>query len=89
MGNPSEPPKPIEGVRALASLGDFITTDRISPAGSIAVDSPAAKYLEESDAAPADFNTCGTRRGNHEVMMRGTFANVKLLNKLADGRRGG
>lgn len=82
-------PAPIEGARALALLGDFITTDHISPAGSIAADSPAARYLEERGVAPADFNTYGARRGNHEVMMRGTFANVKLQNELAEGRRGG
>ena len=82
-------PKPVEAARALALLGDFITTDHISPAGSIAADSPAARYLEERGVAPADFNTYGARRGNHEVMMRGTFANVKLQNKLADGRKGG
>lgn len=82
-------PAPIEAARALALLGDFITTDHISPAGSIAADSPAARYLEERDVAPADFNTYGARRGNHEVMMRGTFANVKLQNKLAEGKKGG
>ena len=82
-------PEPIEAARVLALLGDFITTDHISPAGSIAADSPAARYLEERGVAPADFNTYGARRGNHEVMMRGTFANVKLQNKLAEGRRGG
>ena len=81
--------KPIEGARALALLGDFITTDHISPAGSIASDSPAARYLEERGVDPADFNTYGARRGNHEVMMRGTFANVKLQNKLAEGKKGG
>ena len=64
-------PKPVEAARALALLGDFITTDHISPAGSIAADSPAARYLEERGVAPADFNTYGARRGNHEVMMRG------------------
>lgn len=80
---------PIEDARILAYLGDFITTDHISPAGSIAPASPAARYLEERGVAPADFNTYGARRGNHEVMMRGTFANVKLENKLAEGRRGG
>ena len=82
-------PKPVEAARALALLGDFITTDHISPAGSIAADSPAARYLEERGVAPADFNTYGARRGNHEVMMRGTFANVKLQNKLAEGKKGG
>ena len=80
---------PMESAYALARLGDFITTDHISPAGSIAPDSPAARYLEERGVAPADFNTYGARRGNHEVMMRGTFANVKLQNVLADGRKGG
>ena len=82
-------PKPVEAARALALLGDFITTDHISPAGSIAADSSAARYLEERGVAPADFNTYGARRGNHEVMMRGTFANVKLQNKLAEGKKGG
>ncbi len=76
-------------MRVLALLGDFITTDHISPAGSIAADSPAARYLEERGVEPADFNTYGSRRGNHEVMMRGTFANVKLANVLAQGRKGG
>ncbi|WP_080802644.1 aconitate hydratase AcnA [Arabiibacter massiliensis] len=82
-------PAPVEGARALARLGDFITTDHISPAGSIAADSPAARYLEERGVAPSDFNTYGARRGNHEVMMRGTFANVKLQNLLAEGKKGG
>ena len=79
----------VEGARVLALLGDFVTTDHISPAGSIAAGSPAARYLEERGVAPADFNTYGARRGNHEVMARGTFANVKLRNALADGRVGG
>lgn len=82
-------PAPVKGAYALARLGDFITTDHISPAGSIAPDSPAARYLEERGVASADFNTYGARRGNHEVMMRGTFANVKLQNVLADGKKGG
>ena len=82
-------PAAIQGARALAYLGDFITTDHISPAGSIASDSAAAAYLRERGVADADFNTYGARRGNHEVMMRGTFANVKLENKLADDRKGG
>ncbi len=82
-------PAPVSDAGVLAYLGDFITTDHISPAGSIAPDSPAAQYLEHCGVAPADFNTYGARRGNHEVMMRGTFANVKLSNKLAEGRRGG
>lgn len=82
-------PAPVRGARALARLGDFITTDHISPAGSIAADSPAARYLEERGVDQADFNTYGARRGNHEVMMRGTFANVKLQNLLAAGKKGG
>lgn len=89
MTREAQDPAPIEDARILAYLGDFITTDHISPAGSIAPDSPAARYLEERGVAPADFNTYGARRGNHEVMMRGTFANVKLENKLAEGRVGG
>ncbi|MEE0704808.1 MAG: aconitate hydratase AcnA [Adlercreutzia sp.] len=82
-------PAPVADARVLGNFGDFITTDHISPAGAIAPDMPAAEYLEEHGVAPADFNTYGARRGNHEVMMRGTFANVKLQNKLADGRKGG
>ncbi len=89
MEREPSPSRPIEGARALALLGDFITTDHISPAGSIALDSPAARYLEGKGVAPEDFNTYGARRGNHEVMMRGTFANVKLQNKLVPDRRGG
>ena len=79
----------LRGARALALLGDFVTTDHISPAGSIAEDSPAARYLVERGVEPADFNTYGSRRGNHEVMARGTFANVRLRNTLAGGRLGG
>ena len=82
-------PAAVDGARVLALLGDFITTDHISPAGAIAPASPAARYLEEHGVASAEFNTYGARRGNHEVMMRGTFANVKLANKLAEGKRGG
>ena len=89
MGRDVVAPEAVEGARVLGNFGDFITTDHISPAGSIAAASPAARYLEEHGVAPADFNTYGARRGNHEVMMRGTFANVKLVNKLADGKRGG
>ena len=84
-----EPVKPIRNARVLARLGDFITTDHISPAGAIAPDMPAARYLEERHVAKQDFNTYGSRRGNHEVMMRGTFANVKLQNQLAEGKQGG
>ncbi|MBP3884027.1 MAG: aconitate hydratase AcnA, partial [Olsenella sp.] len=79
----------ITGARALALLGDFVTTDHISPAGAIADDSPAARYLTERGVSREAFNTYGSRRGNHEVMARGTFANVKLSNALADGRKGG
>ena len=79
----------VRGARALALLGDFVTTDHISPAGAIADDSPAARYLIERGVKPGDFNTYGSRRGNHEVMARGTFANVRLSNGLADGRLGG
>jgi aconitate hydratase len=80
---------PITGARVLAMLGDSITTDHISPAGSIAKDSPAARYLEGEGVAPADFNSYGSRRGNHEVMMRGTFANIRLKNLLLSGGREG
>ncbi len=77
------PPTPdLTGARVLGYFGDFITTDHISPAGSIAKDSPAARYLLERGIAPKDFNSYGSRRGNHEVMMRGTFANVRLRNRL-------
>ena len=78
----------LDGARALAVFGDFITTDHISPAGSIAPDSPAARYLREHGVAPADFNSYGSRRGNHEVMMRGTFANIRLKNRMV-AREGG
>lgn len=79
----------LNNLRCLAKLGDFVTTDHISPAGAIAEDSPAARYLLEHGVDRADFNTYGSRRGNHEVMMRGCFANVKLENALAEGRVGG
>ena len=79
----------IAGARVLALLGDSVTTDHISPAGNIAKDSPAAKYLEAQGVKPADFNSYGSRRGNHEVMMRGTFANIRLRNRLAPGTEGG
>jgi aconitate hydratase len=79
----------IKNARALAVLGDSITTDHISPAGSIKVDSPAGRYLIEHGVEPRDFNSYGARRGNHEVMMRGTFANVRLRNQLAPGTEGG
>lgn len=85
-------PKPvtdISGARVLAKLGDSVTTDHISPAGSIKPDSPAGKYLQEHGVARADFNSYGSRRGNHEVMIRGTFANIRLKNLLLDGVEGG
>jgi aconitate hydratase len=81
--------QPIKGARVLALLGDSVTTDHISPAGDIARGSPAAKYLEERGVQKADFNSYGARRGNHEVMMRGTFANIRLRNLLAPGTEGG
>ncbi len=83
------PPAEPSGVRVLALLGDSITTDHISPAGSIKADSPAGKYLIDRGVKPADFNSYGARRGNHEVMMRGTFANTRLRNQLAPGTEGG
>jgi aconitate hydratase len=79
----------IEGARVLALLGDSVTTDHISPAGSIAADGPAAEYLRSKGVKPHDFNSFGSRRGNHEVMMRGTFANIRLRNQLAPGTEGG
>jgi aconitate hydratase len=79
----------IEGARVLALLGDSVTTDHISPAGSIKRDGPAGRYLQEHGIAPKDFNSYGARRGNHEVMMRGTFANIRLRNLLAPGTEGG
>ncbi|MDO4805661.1 MAG: aconitate hydratase AcnA [Coriobacteriales bacterium] len=79
----------LKDARALVMLGDFVTTDHISPAGSIAMGSPASRYLEQNGVLPEDYNTYGSRRGNHEVMMRGTFANVRLQNLLADGKNGG
>jgi len=79
----------VRGARALAVLGDSVTTDHISPAGNIARSSPAARYLVEQGVAPKDFNSYGARRGNHEVMMRGTFANIRLRNLLVPGVEGG
>jgi len=79
----------ISGARVLAVLGDSVTTDHISPAGSIKLNGPAGKYLTDHGVKPADFNSYGSRRGNHEVMVRGTFANVRLRNKLAPGTEGG
>jgi len=79
----------ISGARVLAILGDSVTTDHISPAGAIKKGGPAANYLEEHGVEPKDFNSYGSRRGNHEVMMRGTFANIRLRNRLAPGTEGG
>jgi aconitate hydratase len=79
----------IAGARVLAKLGDSVTTDHISPAGSIKADSPAGKYLEAHGVSRADFNSYGSRRGNHEVMIRGTFANIRLRNQLVPGVEGG
>ena len=79
----------LEGLRVMAKFGDSITTDHISPAGSIGKDTPAGKYLQENGVAIRDFNSYGSRRGNHEVMMRGTFANIRIRNQVAPGTEGG
>ena len=89
MGLDIEPVTDIAGARVLAALGDSVTTDHISPAGSIKADSPAGRYLSEHGIARKDFNSYGSRRGNHEVMIRGTFANIRLRNQLLDGVEGG
>ena len=89
MGRTPNPIKPITGARALALIGDSVTTDHISPAGSIEKNGPAARYLTNNDVLPKDYNQYGARRGNHEVMMRGTFANIRLKNMLAPGTEGG
>jgi aconitate hydratase len=89
MGREAGKVADIRGARVLAKLGDSVTTDHISPAGAIKPDSPAGKYLLEHGVQPADFNSLGSRRGNHEVMMRGTFANIRLRNQLAPGTEGG
>ncbi len=90
-GMPDEPEAvtDIEGARVLLKLGDSVTTDHISPAGAIKKDSPAGKYLAEHGVEQRDFNSYGSRRGNHEVMIRGTFANIRLRNQLAPGTEGG
>lgn len=89
IDKPAEPPKDIQGARVLAVFGDTITTDHISPAGAIKPDSPAGKYLQEQGVAVKDFNSYGSRRGNHEVMMRGTFANIRIKNLMVKGSEGG
>ena len=88
LGSASEPVRDIVGARALAVLGDSVTTDHISPAGSIAPASPAGQWLQAHGVGPLEFNSYGARRGQHEVMIRGTFANIRLRNALADGREG-
>ncbi|HLS48850.1 MAG TPA: aconitate hydratase AcnA [Actinomycetaceae bacterium] len=89
MGRDPEPVSDITGARVLAKLGDSVTTDHISPAGAISSNSPAGEYLRSHGVARKDFNSYGSRRGNHEVMMRGTFANIRLRNQLLDGVVGG
>lgn len=81
--------KPLKGLRVIGKFGDSVTTDHISPAGAIAKDSPAGKYLIDKGVRPIDFNSYGSRRGNHEVMMRGTFANIRIRNQIAPGTEGG
>jgi aconitate hydratase len=90
-GMPAEPAPvtDISGAKVLAKLGDSVTTDHISPAGAIKTDSPAGQYLTEHGVERKDFNSYGSRRGNHEVMIRGTFANIRLRNQLAPGTEGG
>ena len=90
-GMPAEPAPvtDVHGARVLALLGDSVTTDHISPAGAIKADSPAGKYLQDHGVQRRDFNTYGSRRGNHEVMIRGTFGNIRLRNQLAPGTEGG
>ena len=83
------PPGDINGARLLAIFGDLITTDHISPAGAIKPDSPAGRYLLEHGVSRAEFNSYGARRGNHEVMMRGTFANIRIRNRMLDNVEGG
>ena len=89
MGKEPEPVEDVKEARVLAMLGDSVTTDHISPAGAIKPDSPAGRYLQEHGVQPKDFNSYGSRRGNHEVMMRGTFANVRIRNEMLDGVEGG
>jgi aconitate hydratase len=88
LGPEPDEPKDIKGARALAVVGDSVTTDHISPAGSIPPSSAAGEYLISNDVEPTDFNSYGSRRGNHEVMIRGTFANIRFRNQLAGGREG-
>ncbi|MCQ4307870.1 aconitate hydratase AcnA [Pseudomonas stutzeri] len=89
IGQPPAPPKDVENARILALFGDSITTDHISPAGNIKASSPAGVYLQQLGVQPEDFNSYGSRRGNHEVMMRGTFANIRIKNEMLSGEEGG
>ncbi|MBU2013050.1 MAG: aconitate hydratase AcnA [Gammaproteobacteria bacterium] len=89
IGQPPTPPADVENARVLALFGDSITTDHISPAGNIKASSPAGMYLQSLGVAPEDFNSYGSRRGNHEVMMRGTFANIRIRNEMLGGEEGG
>ncbi|MFH7324118.1 aconitate hydratase AcnA [Aeromicrobium sp. HA] len=89
MGLEPDPVTDVDGARVLLKLGDSVTTDHISPAGAIKKDSPAGKYLMDKGVQPRDFNSLGSRRGNHEVMIRGTFANIRLRNQIAPGTEGG
>jgi aconitate hydratase len=89
MAHEPAPVENISGARVLAKLGDSVTTDHISPAGAIKADTPAGKYLTEHGIERRDFNSYGSRRGNHEVMIRGTFANIRLRNQIAPGTEGG
>jgi aconitate hydratase len=89
LGPTPRPLRDISGARILAIVGDSVTTDHISPAGNIARNSPAAKYLSDHGVPPAEYNQYGARRGNHEVMVRGTFANIRLKNKMVPGVEGG
>ncbi|MGM0521617.1 MAG: aconitate hydratase AcnA [Pseudomonadota bacterium] len=89
MGREPDAIEDVKNARVLAMLGDSVTTDHISPAGAIKPDSPAGRYLQENGVKPVDFNSYGSRRGNHEVMMRGTFANVRIKNEMLDGVIGG
>jgi aconitate hydratase len=89
INHPPQTISNIEQARILAVLGDSVTTDHISPAGSIKIDSPAGRYLQDQGVGPKDFNSYGSRRGNHEVMMRGTFANIRIKNEMLGGEEGG
>jgi aconitate hydratase len=88
MGDEPDPIEPIQGARVLALLGDSVTTDHISPAGAIKKDSPAGQWLQDNGVEVRDFNSYGARRGNYEVMVRGTFANIRLTNELASKKGG-